>query len=126
VKTANLTLTIGGTAVVDPLAIVGCNASTNTACKLADVEREKGFSGYAFTAVGGPADQEATWTATNLPSWLQLTANGILTTKPAASPVPADAQCGSNDFFVTATKGNVSVTNKFRIVVAGSALHACP
>ncbi len=117
VRTANFTLTVGGNAVVDPLSIVGCSTAANSACKVADATRGQAFSGYAFTAVGGSATGEVKWTGTGLPTWLTLTDTGILT---AAAGVPADAQCGANDFFVTATKGTSTVTNKIRVVVTGT------
>lgn len=122
-RTANLSLDIGGTAIVDPLAIVNCSASTNTACKIADVTREEAFSGYAFTVTGGAANESVAWTATGIPAWLKLSTTGILALAPTDTVVPNDAVCGANDFFVTATKGGASVTNKFRISVAGT---GCP
>ena len=123
IKQGNFTMTVEGSATVDPLAIVGCGTDVNSACKLVELKVGDTFSGYALTTSGGPATGVVAWTATSLPAWLSFSATaGIVTA--VANPVGA-TQCGNNDFFVTATKGTTSVTNKVRItVVSGTA--TCP
>ncbi|AVP58708.1 Ig domain-containing protein [Pulveribacter suum] len=114
VSTANFTLTVSGTVVVDPLTIVGCSNDPNALCKIGEVEKGVVFGGYALTATGGPAAGTVVWTSTGIPSWLAITPSGII-----SATGTAPATCGNADFFVTATKGTVSTTSKLRIVVTG-------
>lgn len=124
VKQGNFTMTVEGAATVDPLTITGCGTDVNSACKLVELKVGDTFSGYALTTSGGSATGAVTWGAANLPGWVDFSAAGILTAKPIAAPIDV-AQCGNSDFFVTATKGTMSVTNKVRITVV-SGTSACP
>lgn len=120
VDQANFTMTIAGSAIVDPLTInlSGCGSDINTACPLAGATAGQSYL-YALTASGGPATGVVTWAGTALPGWLTLSAQGILVGTAPAAP----GGCGNNDFFVTATKGTLSTTRKVRITVAGA---GCP
>lgn len=121
-KQTNLVLTIGGTAVTDPLSVVDCSAVTNTACQISPV-RVGERVGYALTTTGGPAVPVA-WTYDGLPTWLTASPAGVIT---SANPA-AVAQCGNHDFFATATKDTVSTTVKLRVTVESgpTPATACP
>lgn len=114
-KSANYSVTIGGTLPTAPLTIVGCTTDINTPCALVTATRGDPFTGYAFTTSGGPAAGAVAWTGTAPAPWT-LSGAGILT-----GPSPVAAACGNYDFFATATKGTESVTHKIRVTIAAGA-----
>lgn len=104
--TATVTLKVVG-GLPEDFAIGDCNSTA--VCSLGDARVGTNFS-YAFvSSVTG-----VTWEFVGLPSWLQAatsSAAGVL------NGVPAVANCGKQQFLVTAKKGVTSVTRTFSITV---------
>ena len=124
VVSRNLVLTVEGV-VIDPLSFVvnGCSGDVNTACPLPDATTGTPYL-YAFSATGGDPAVAITWTFVPAPPapWLTTStagANGVISTN--ATPIPPAASCLK--FFVTATRGTLSVTRQVSIRVNGG---VCP
>ena len=112
---ANFSLAVAGTAAEDPgtnvLAITsaGCGsdlcqltaANPPVAAPAADLYHQ-----YVLT-VTGPGAGGAVWTATGLPSWMRLSADGTLAISWAAAdaPAPRVEDCSSASFVIKAARG---------------------
>lgn len=104
--TATVTLKVVG-GLPEDFAIGDCNSTA--VCSLGDARVGTNFS-YAFvSSVTG-----VTWEFVGLPSWLQAATSS---TAGVLNGVPAVANCGKQQFLVTAKKGVTSVTRTFSITV---------
>lgn len=117
--TGNFSLVIAATAPADPannvLSITNSGCGTDL-CVLpvsnpAAVPPANGIHYQYALTVTGPGTGGAVWTAAGLPSWLTLTADGILTiTHAAATAAPALQDCKSGSFTITANRGGRTAT----------------
>lgn len=131
---SNMTLTVQGTPVVDPLVITmsGCSGGLNSACALPDAGLALSYQ-YGFSAVGGDATVPVTWTFSGLPSWLQGNTagnHGFVTGTPDWQ-VDKDGnltgqRCAPVGFFVTATRGPVTASRQVTLNVVASDVKDCP
>ena len=117
----NIDVNVGG-ALLNPLAfdVNGCTGEVNTACALPPAANNVNYA-YAFSANGGDATQDITWTYSGLPTWLKGAGvgngtNGVITGMPPAPAVPA-VPAVPHEFFVTASQGSLSITRKMSIRV---------
>lgn len=120
------TPTAGDPATI-PLSIVlsGCGADVNTACAIAianptapaPVPAPAFFYQYVLSLVGPGAGTTGVWALAQAPTWLDLTANGILSiTWANAIAAPALQDCTSGAFFITATRAGVTTMRKVQLV----------
>lgn len=100
---------VGG--LPEDFAIGDCNS--NTVCSLGSAPVGVNFT-YSFVS----SVSDVTWKFTSLPSWLT---SGTTGSAGVINGVPKVANCGPQQFIVTATKGAATVTRRFSItVVSGS------
>lgn len=108
--TAKITLKVVGGLPQD-FAIGNCNS--NAVCSIGSVPVGSSFA-YSFVASEG----NVSWTFTSLPAWLK---SGTTGTAGVLNGTPAVANCGTQNFLVTATKGSASVTRTLSInVISGT------
>jgi hypothetical protein len=116
---------------VNPLSInlSGCGADINTACSLAianpatpaPVPAPAFYYQYVLS-VSGSGTGAAAWALTQAPTWLDLTANGILSiTWNDATAAPALKDCTSGAFFINATRGTETAMRKVQLVIGSGA-----
>lgn len=108
--TATVTLKVVG-GLPEDFAIGDCNSTA--VCSLGDARVGTAFSYSFVSSVTG-----VTWQFAGLPSWLTSSTSptaGVL------NGVPKVANCGKQQFLVTATKGATSVTRTFSITVVSAA-----
>lgn len=100
---------VGG--LPEDFAIGDCNS--NTVCSLGSTPVGVNFT-YSFVS----SVSDVTWKFTGLPAWLT---SGTTSSAGVINGVPKVANCGPQQFIVTATKGAATVTRRFSItVVSGS------
>ncbi|WP_422845508.1 Ig domain-containing protein [Acidovorax sp. M2(2025)] len=100
---------VGG--LPEDFAIGDCNS--NTVCSLGSAPVGVNFT-YSFVS----SVSDVTWKFTSLPAWLT---SGTTGSAGVINGVPKVANCGPQQFIVTATKGAATVTRRFSItVVSGS------
>jgi hypothetical protein len=107
--TAAVTLKVVG-GLPEDFAIGECNSTS--VCPLADARIGVNFT-YSFVA----STTGVTWKFTGLPSWLS---SGTTDSAGVLNGVPQVANCGKQEFLVTATKGVTSVTRRFSINVVSN------
>lgn len=130
--TVNLVLAIAATPTAGdpatiPLSIVlsGCGSNVNTVCSIpvanptapAPVPAPAFFYQYVLSLVGPGVGTTGVWALAQAPTWLDLTANGILSiTWANAIAAPALQDCTSGAFFITATRAGVTTMRKVQLV----------
>lgn len=135
--TANFAIAIAVTpAAADPttlpLSIVlsGCGSDVNTTCSLAianpttpaPVPAPAFFYQYVLSLTGPGTGTTGTWTLAQEPTWLDLTANGILNiTWADAIAAPPLQDCTSGAFFINATRAGVTTMRKVQLVIGSGA-----
>ncbi|CAN7250451.1 Ig domain-containing protein [Acidovorax sp. Leaf78] len=119
--TGNFPLVIAANAAVDPANNV--LSITNSGCgsdlcilpvsNPAAVAPVNGIHYQYALTVTGPGTGGAVWTATGLPTWLSLSADGILTiTYTATQTVPKLEDCKSAAFTINANRGGQTATRR--------------
>ena len=96
---------VGG--LPEDFAIGDCNS--NKVCSLGNAPVGVNFT-YSFVS----SVSDVTWKFTSLPAWLT---SGTTSSAGVLNGVPKVANCGTQTFIVTATKGATSVTRTFSIKV---------
>ena len=130
---ATIKITVSGDLPLDPLVMTGCTSDVNTACKLPNATLNQAYR-YAFSATGGDATETIAWNFAGLPSWLSGSATGNTgvvigtpwQTPPTTTPPTPAATCGIYNFFVTATRGDLTVTRQMSVEVVGTTAVPCP
>jgi hypothetical protein len=132
ITTKNLALAIAaapttGDPATTPLSIVldGCGADVNTACSLrlgnptlpVPEPAPQFFYQYVLSLAGPGTGTAGEWTLAQAPSWLTLSANGILSiTTDDATATPELQNCTSGAFFINATRAGVTTMRKVQMV----------
>lgn len=140
--TANFAIAIAATPTAGdpatvPLAIVlsGCGSDINTVCSVpianpaspAPVQTPTYFYQYVLSLTGPGVGTTGAWALTQAPSWLALSANGILSiTWADATTAPALQDCTSGAFFITATRAGVTTMKKVQLVIGSGAATCKP
>lgn len=124
--TATVKIAVTGDLPLDPLVIAGCTSDVNTACRLPNASRNQAYR-HAFSATGGDPEEPITWDIVDRPSWLTATVTGntyVLAGTPSSTSTPPTA-CGTYNFFVTASRGTMTVTRQMSIEVVGTTTTPC-
>lgn len=128
--TGNFPLAIAASASADPannvLSITnsGCGSDLCTlpVSNPAAVPPANGIHYQYALTVSGPGTGSAVWSATGLPSWLTLSADGTLTITHAATQlVPVLQDCKSAAFTITATRGGRTATRTVLMLIGSGA-----
>ena len=126
---ATIKITVDGDLPLDPLVISGCTADVNTACALPDAILDQPYR-RAFSATGGDPTEAVEWDFVGLPtSWLTdaTTGNtGVISGTPLSTVGTPPTACGTHNFFVTASRGTMTVTRQFSLRVVGTTATPCP